>query len=58
MKQILHPLTKTLALSVLAFPLMFSAGCSEKEVTDSVPDPVEEPGPADSDLPEPAPKKN
>ena len=58
MKRILHSIAKTIAVAAIAmFSLATWNGCSEKEITDTVPDPEEEPGPSNSDLPEPSPKQ-
>ena len=58
MKQILHSIAKTIAVAAIAmFSLATWNGCSEKEITDTVPDPEEEPGPSNSDLPELPPKE-
>ena len=56
MKQVFISFAKHFAIAALALPLAAVTGCSEKEITDTVPDPEEEPGPANSDLPEPPPK--
>jgi hypothetical protein len=58
MKRILHSIAKTIAVAAIAmFSLATWNGCSEKEITDNVPDSEEEPGPSNSDLPEPPPKQ-
>ena len=58
MRQILHSIAKIFVVSAIAlFSLATWNGCSEKEITDTVPDPEEEPGPSNSDLPEPPPKQ-
>lgn len=56
MKQVFISFAKHFAIAALALPLVAVTGCSEKEITDTVPDPEEEPGPANSDLPELPPK--
>jgi hypothetical protein len=58
MKRILHSIAKTFVVSAIAlFSLAAWNAYSEKEIIDAVPDPEEEPGPSNSDLPEPPPKQ-